>query len=83
MDIVERYIGAYIVECLTGISGNNPSYYSILSETRSNTKHPLLGAVLDITYHQDPRSPKIKEEVRAYCLNYLSTKYPGLIIEVG
>lgn len=83
MDIIERYLSAYVVECLTGVTGSNPNYYSILAETRSNTKHPLLRAVLDITYHQDPRSSEVKERVRAYCLNYLGTKFPGLIVDIG
>jgi hypothetical protein len=76
MDIIERYIGAYIVECLTGIPGSNDGYYSILAQSRSTTKHPMLKKVLDITRGHEPRDPDIKNKVREFAINYLRTKYP-------
>lgn len=78
MDIIERYVSAYIVECLTGVPGGNDAYYSVLAETRSNTNHPLLKQVLEATHKQEPRHADIKEKVRGIAMHYLVTKYPGL-----
>lgn len=79
MDIVERYLAAYVVECLTGIPGANSTYYSILSETRSNTQHPLLKQVLAETHDREPRDVEVKEKVRSIALNYLKTKFPNTV----
>lgn len=78
MDIIERYLGAYVVECLTGIPGSNPGYYSILAESRSSTRHPMLKKVLEITKGHEPRDPEIKNKVRVFAINYLRTKYPDV-----
>jgi hypothetical protein len=71
MDIIERYICAYIVECITGKSGSNPNYYAVLETTRSNTKHPLLKEVLAIVHHKDAQSDEIKTKVRDLVLSKL------------
>ena len=76
MDIIERYLAAYAIECLTGVPGANPAYYSILAVTRSNTEHPLLKQVLQETYHNEPRDVQVKERVRKIALDYLKTKFP-------
>lgn len=78
MDIIERYISAYVVECLTGVPGGNPGYYSVLAETQSNTEHPLLKQVLALAHGREPRNDDVKMEVRNLAMHYLATKYPGL-----
>jgi hypothetical protein len=79
MDIVERYLSAYVVECLTGIPGSNPNYYPILSNSGSNTKHPLLQGVLERVHEKEPESEEVKSVVRAYVLNYLTFGNPSIV----
>lgn len=76
MDILERYIAAYVVECLTGVPGSNDAYYSVLAQSRSNTKHPLLKQVIELTRGHEPRSEYTKTKVRELAIEYLKAKFP-------
>jgi hypothetical protein len=49
VNIIERYVCAYIVEALTGVQGSYPEHvYSVLSQTKAKTEHPLLKQVLQV-----------------------------------
>lgn len=73
MDITQRYVCAYIVECLTGFIGDSPQYSSLLRNIRTKQGHPLLDGVVEIVKSSglDPRSPNVEKRVKEFTLEYL------------
>jgi hypothetical protein len=70
MKIIERYLSAYVIDCLFGHTNEvHMDYvYQVLRESGSKTDHPILSKVLDYVRQGDPKDPHIKDEVRAYVL---------------
>ncbi len=71
MKIIERYLSAYVVDCLFGHGKDNVHMdyvYQVLRETGSKTNHPVLSKILDYIRQGDPKDPAIQAEVRAYVL---------------
>lgn len=70
MKIIERYLSAYVMDCLFGHTNETHMdyVYQVLRETGSKTDHPVLSKVLDYVRQGDPNDPVIKGEVRAYVL---------------
>lgn len=81
MKIIERYISAYIVNCLFPISdaidqeqrNSHMNYvYEVLRETGSKSSHPLLNQVLDFVRQSDPSDPATQRDVRDYVMAQLA-----------
>lgn len=68
MRIIERYLSAYVMDCLFGhVDDVHAEYtYQVLRETGSRINHPVLSKVLDFIRQGDPADPKVQAEVRAY-----------------
>jgi len=72
--MTERYIAAYILECLTGFQGTNPDYKSVIRHTRVvPNSDPIMKGVVEIvqTSGEDPRNFRIKEKVRLFVMKAL------------
>jgi hypothetical protein len=70
MKNIERYLSAYVVDCLFGHTDDlHMNYvYQVLRESGSKTDHPVLSKVLDYVRQGDPQDTPVKDEVRAYVL---------------
>lgn len=70
MKIIERFLSAYVMDCLFGHTNETHMdyVYQVLRETGSKTDHPVLSKVLDYVRQGDPKDPHIRDEVRAYIL---------------
>lgn len=70
MNIIERYISAYILHCLfpeyTASQEHIDYVYQVLRESGSNPGNELLRTVLNFTRQGDPADPQIQSEVREY-----------------
>lgn len=70
MNIIERYIAAYVFHCLfpdKTASENHLGYvYEVLRETGSNPKNELLKNVIDFVRQGDPESEYTQSTVRKY-----------------
>jgi hypothetical protein len=62
MNIMERYVSAYIVECLTGYKGEFPEYIELIRVSRP--RHPLLKKVVRAVKYLDPRSTEAVNRVK-------------------
>lgn len=64
MNIMERYLCAYIIMCISG-DGETPEYiHSVLgARTKIRTKNPLLLKTLEVLTGKDSRAPETKAEV--------------------
>jgi hypothetical protein len=72
VNILERYLSAYVVECSTGIPGEQPeNVYDVISNSRSNTTHPLLSQVAELVRQHRPELPSTKQEVKAMLAAFL------------
>ena len=64
MNIIERYISAFIVQSVTGIGGEQPSWpYDVLKHTQMATKEPVLQEVLDIVQRSNGNSKELRVAV--------------------
>jgi hypothetical protein len=67
---MQKYVCAYIVECLTGIRGENPErVYEVISTTEADMKDGLLQLVLDMARY-DPANQEVKDAVAAIVVGY-------------
>lgn len=48
MDITERYVASFVIECITGKSGGEPEYYKLIKGVRKKLVNPLLQEVVGI-----------------------------------
>lgn len=73
MKIIERYLSAYVIDCLFGhVDDTHMEYvYQVLRESGSRSDHPVLGKVLDYVRQGDPADPKLQAEVRAYTISVI------------
>ena len=62
MSIMERYISAYIVECMTGYRGEFPEYVELIKVSRP--KNPLFKRVVRAVQYLDPRSTEAVNRVK-------------------
>lgn len=62
MNITERYISAYIVECLTGYKGEFPEYVELIKHIRP--RNPLFQKVVRAVKYLDVRSPEAVNRVK-------------------
>ena len=80
MRIIERYISAYIVDCLLPIQRGDDKHmnyvYEVLRETGSNPEHPILRHVLNFVRQSDPADPKTRKDVRDYVLAMITREAP-------
>lgn len=61
MNIIERYISAFIVQSVTGIGGEQPSWpYDVLKHTEMKTKEPVLQSVLEAVKRSSGNSKELK-----------------------
>lgn len=64
MNIIERYISAYIVQVTTGAKGEQPSWpYDVLKHTDAKSGEPVLQAVLDAVKQSNGNSLELKAAV--------------------
>lgn len=73
MNITERYLSAYIFECLTGYKGDNPDYSSVLKTVTKRIRNPIMKKVMQfISASGDPHSRVTKRQVKKYLMEVLN-----------
>lgn len=79
MNIAERHICAYVVECLTGEPGENPDYtHAFLANNRRLiTRNRLLQKVMLFLDGKDPAEAAVRGKVRRLVLRFLDEEMRG------
>lgn len=78
MNIIERYISAYVVHCLFPTATENKEHlnyvFEVLRETGSTPKNDILRNVLNYVRQGDPADPKVQHEVALYVKSFLDVE---------
>ena len=82
MNIIERYVCSYIVECLTGITGESQSFvHEILLETNAKFENQMLNEVLQAV-KQSPlqmEDRQLQNHIRLIVYPYILANDPELL----
>lgn len=78
MNIIERYISAYVFHCLFPGASQDGRYlnyvYEVLRETDSTPKNEILNNVLAYVRQGDPADPAIQKQVAGYVRDLIGGK---------
>lgn len=81
MNIVERYVSAYIVRCITGIDGEQPEWvYEVLRETKAHVDNALLALVVKMVQGSEADTLDLRNSIAGLVAGY-SKEYTQRLID--